>query len=174
MNRRLLQQRKRRARGAALIEAIIVIVFLILAFTGLVFFHRLYLNKVRTTRVSRAATLHNAITFCKTDVRTELATAGGTSTALGGFLGNDIPYNQNPGANMSSVATSAAGNQSGVSSSLGAKIVHITNDGQAQASGGGNVFKGKTTSTSYVGCADPVSDEQFGEIIPRVKNAISF
>ncbi len=75
---------------------------------------------------------------------------------------------------MSSVANSAAGTQSGVSSSLGAKIVHIANTGSAQASGGGNVFKGNTTSESYVGCADPVSDEQFGEIIPRVKNAISF
>jgi len=169
----MMRRRTRHAqRGAAMVEAIIVIVFFILSFTGLVYFHKLYLTKVRTTRVSRAATLHDAIIGCKGDVRAELAAAGGSSSIPGGHLPNNVPYNGSPGSDLSSVANSALGGQSGVSSNLGAKIVHITNDGRASERGGGNTFSAKTDSTSYVGCSDPVDDEQFGDIIPRVTSAI--
>lgn len=159
-------------RGAALVEAIIVVAVFIITFTGLVYFHDLYITKLKTSRLSRVATLHHAIDGCKGNVRAELALVGGNSSLPGGFLGNDVSYGQPVGSSLSSVAQSAVGGQAGVSSSLGAKIVHITNDGHASGRGGGMFYASPTNTTSWVGCSDPVDEEQFGDIIPRVTSAI--
>ena len=161
-------------RGAVLVEAIVVIAFFVIAFTGLVYFHTLYLTKIRTSRISRVATLHHAIVGCEGNVQTELAQAGGASVTPGGKLTNNVPYKNGAGSTLSPVAQSAAGGKSGVGSSLDAKIVHITNDGLAKAHGGGAVYASKTDTTSYVGCSDPVSNEQYGDIVPNLKNAFSF
>ena len=161
-------------RGAVLVEAIVVVAFFIVAFTGLNYFHNLYLSKIRVSRIARVATLHHAIVGCDGNVNTELAQAGGASVTPGGKLSNDVPYKNGAGAGLSPVAASAAGHQSGVGSSLDAKIVHITNDGVAAERGGGMIYGSKTDTTSYVGCSDPVSNEQYGDIIPNLKNAFSF
>jgi hypothetical protein len=165
---------RRGERGAALVEAIIVIAVFIIAFTGLVYFHDLYISKVKTSRLARVATLHHAIDGCKGNVGAELGLVGGNSNLPGGFLSNDVQYGQPVGTNLSSVAQSAVGGQGGVSSSLGAKIVHITNDGAAAGRGGGAFYSSPTNTTSWVGCSDPVDENQFGDIIPRVTSAIQF
>ena len=59
-------------------------------------------------------------------------------------------------------------------SSLGAQIVHVTSDGSASAKGDGTTYQNKTNSTSWVGCADKTSDEQYSpDLIGRIGSAIS-
>jgi hypothetical protein len=164
---------KRRAseRGAVFVEAIIVITFFIIAFTGVTFFHQLYVGKLRVTRLSRAATLHYAIIGCQGDIKNELTAVGGTSKTPGGLNGNDVSYGSSTNPS-SSDAQSALNGQSGVSS-LGAQIVHISADGDVSAHGGGHTYNAKLDSQSWVGCADQTTDKQYEDIIPKAISAIS-
>lgn len=61
------RRRRRRQRGAAMLEAVIVTLFLVGVFLGLVFIAGLYETKLRTAHEARARNMLNAINDCKAE-----------------------------------------------------------------------------------------------------------
>src|SRR5438552_10591858 len=100
------RERRGAENGAVMVEAIVVISVFILLLTGLAYFHNLYLSKLRTSRIGRAATLRHAIVGCQGDIAHELAAAGGSAASPGGHTSNDVPYGEAGGSKggLSSVA----------------------------------------------------------------------
>jgi hypothetical protein len=58
---------RRRARGAAMLEGVIVVLFLVGVFMGLVFMAGLYTTKLRTAHAARSRNMLNATNDCKPD-----------------------------------------------------------------------------------------------------------
>jgi hypothetical protein len=58
---------RRRARGAALLEGLIVVLFLVGVFLGLVLIAGLYTTKLRTAHEARSQNMVNATNACKPD-----------------------------------------------------------------------------------------------------------
>jgi hypothetical protein len=58
---------RRRARGAAMLEGVIVVLFLVGVFLGLVLIAGLYTTKLRTAHEARAHNMVNATNDCKPD-----------------------------------------------------------------------------------------------------------
>jgi threonine dehydrogenase-like Zn-dependent dehydrogenase len=99
--RELLQRvrRRRRGRGAVLVEGTIVIAMLMIMMASALFFHRLYAVKLETMRMSRAAAWSKALPGCNSAVElVALWQAVGVANAASGdaFDGlnedsNDVP-----------------------------------------------------------------------------------
>jgi hypothetical protein len=62
----LVSSRRRRTRGAAFVESIIVISMISLMLAGGLFFHRLYMHKFRVMSESRTAAWQGALNGCPT------------------------------------------------------------------------------------------------------------
>lgn len=62
-----LRRARRRARGAAMLEGLIVVLFLVGVFVVLVFMAGLYTTKLRTAHDARARNMMNATNSCKPD-----------------------------------------------------------------------------------------------------------
>ncbi len=166
---------KRRAaeRGAVFIEAIIVVIFFIVALTGVTYFHKLYVGKLRVMRLSRAAALHYAINACQGSASGDLSAVGGLSPGPSGTEGNGADFGSDPLAGASSDAQSALKGQSGISS-LNAQIARVSTAGAVAAQGGGVAYGSKTNTTSWVGCADKTSNDQYTTgLISQAISAIS-
>lgn len=58
-------RRRRRARGAAMLEGVIVVLFLVGVFVGLVLIAGLYKTKLRAAHEARASNMMNATNDCK-------------------------------------------------------------------------------------------------------------
>ena len=92
-------QRRRRSRGAVLVEGIIVSAMLMTMMASALFFHRLYAVKLQTMRTSRAAAWSKALPGCNSAVElVALWQAVGVANAASGdaFDGlnedsNDVP-----------------------------------------------------------------------------------
>ncbi len=92
-------QRRRRSRGAVLVEGIVVSGMLMLMMAGALFFHRLYAVKLQTMRSSRVAAWNKALPGCNSAIElVALWQAVGVANAASGdaFDGlnedsNDVP-----------------------------------------------------------------------------------
>jgi hypothetical protein len=62
-----MRRARRRARGAAMLEGVIVVLFLVGVFVSLVFIAGLYTTKLRTAHEARAHNMVNATNDCKPD-----------------------------------------------------------------------------------------------------------
>jgi hypothetical protein len=95
----MARQDRGTARGAAMIESLIVISVMILFFLGMVFFHSMYGQKLRAISLARSATVAHAINACNDDptayIQAELNGATQTSIPQPGgsydFTGNKPP-----------------------------------------------------------------------------------
>jgi hypothetical protein len=62
-----MRRARRHARGAAMLEGVIVVLFLVGVFLGLVFMAGLYTTKLRTAHDARARNMLNATNACEPD-----------------------------------------------------------------------------------------------------------
>ncbi len=175
---RLRTRRTRRngARGALLVEALVVIVFFILAFTSLLFFHAMYGKALHTMRLARAATLGYAMVGCKGDKTAGLSRElTAESTLTGGVSTGNVPYKGGAGGGASSPEVQRAlGNTSGVQSGVGNDIARFGVSGSVTQAGAAQLFSSDVTSYSYGACADEVKDETFGGSSNSAAHAIQF
>lgn len=184
-----ISSRRRQERGAAFVEALIVISFLILSFFGLIFFREFYMTELLAMRTARAGVLAYAEIGCEDDVLTPgswLDQDIGTLIAGQPTKGEDdaVPEQQPKDERGAPVAAQTQGNEStevmsrvngkanGLSSG-GDGILNVTassefsgevwvgtQDRSLLSSGEKKtVFEKTATSMSILSCTDPPRDE---------------
>ncbi|MBX3193154.1 MAG: hypothetical protein KF819_39585 [Labilithrix sp.] len=166
-----MQRARARARGAVFVESIVVVSFFTLCFLGVVYFRELYLAKMRVQRLARASAMAHALSECRGDPR-----AG---------LEGELPAKPIEGSVERGQSRTSGTNDKIAGDALdkfersrdGAPLHEITSirlttraeamtrpDPTSKPQG----FESDVSSTSFVTCADPVSDDQYAEIVPRM------
>ena len=174
MKPRLITTRRYR-RGAAMVEAVIVVSVFILFFLGLSFFRRMNEQKFKVAQLSRTAAVAYALSGCPkggdalAQIKPDLGSATdnqsgqstGSSTGIGGGSSDPTLPGSNKGSSQSPVG-SLMGNQgvagdpiAGISLKAGAQAG--TNDGTAFS--GNKVFLHTTVhADSYMSCGEQRQD----------------
>lgn len=158
----------RRQRGAIFVEAIVVVSVFVICFMGVIYFRTLFVEKLRVQRVARAAALSHAMAACKgaptgtPELKGAVPRAGGNAKVSDSLRGTtaradsilDVFGQSNP-----LNPTTEVGLMTNVSTST-------TDDGRTSG------FSATVASTSYVSCADEVTNEQFGAIVDKVTSSL--
>ncbi len=162
---------RRGQRGAVFVEAIVVISVFTLCFLGVLYFRQLYVAKLAVQRLARTSAMAHAMSACKADPRAgleqDLAHAptqskkqgSGTSIkveAPGSDLANDV---------INAIISSTSLDEVTAVSLFATASATTQRDPLSPKQG----FESDVSSESFVSCMDPVSDDQFGQIIPHVK-----
>jgi hypothetical protein len=164
-------------RGAIFVEAVVVVSFFTLCFLGVVFFRELYLSKLRVQRVARASAMAHAMSACKADPQTGLEKDLPGPPVQKKAPGSGTPVDlEAPGSNKGSRKADDALRALGSSRSGGLldeiTVVRLETSASAttrkDALSPKQGFESAVSSESFVTCMDPVSDDQFGDIVPRV------
>jgi hypothetical protein len=167
----LRSARRRRQRGAAFVEAIIIISFFVLAFLALVFFRDLYLKKLLLGRVARASAIAYSMGGC-----TDNDPAGWAKADLGNGnnAGTGLANQQQPTRDPRPVTGSqeaqnivsrlpGTGSDNSMLNPIGS--VNLGGKVTTQSKAGGAAFKSDVTWSSHVTCGDKVRDGDFKEIV---------
>lgn len=170
------RRRRGGSRGAVLVEALVVIVFFILAFASILYFHSMYRKTLHTTRLARAATLGYAMVGCRGDKSAGLSRELGAEHAVGGDVGSGrVPYaGQSATPSGSPEALRSLGANSDVQSSVGNDIARFGVSGSVSQNTADSAFTSDVTAYSYAACADKVRNETTSETSRNATNAISF
>jgi len=177
MNRRLNRARE---RGAAMVEAIVVISIFILFFLGMVYFESLYHEQLRVQQLARAGAFAYAMKACPDGEDATLAVQADLHNASGG----SSPQTGN--ANVPVQSKKQVGNQG--SDPLGGAMkmggfaldkitdVKITGKAAGTTQSGGLFsprwgFRRDVVSDSYLSCGDPQKDGNAGGLFSLVKSA---
>jgi hypothetical protein len=173
----------RSERGAALVEALIVISLLILGFAGTVFFRDFYVKTLLATRLARGSVLAYSMTGCGSNNepaqwigRLDLASltaarpnsarapaagrnngANARSTGKAGEVMSRVPgLSDDGGGIMNPTATSDLSGRVRVRTSDGALSTPRT------------FFDSPVHARSFVSCSDPVRNGDFGEVLDYI------
>jgi hypothetical protein len=186
---RVLPRGRAGLRGAMFVEAVIVISFMVVALTGLMFFKEYYGKQLRAMRLARAAAIAYSMGACKDNVNTPAAWTDKDKFKLNAAAApKDV--DQDPG--MSNAMQQSGGSYGQQSAQQGGaldsgnvlnKMVMTVFSGEAKiqeqrgplAGGTKDIFKGTVQSKSYVSCGDEVLtgstfDQMVGKIIGVFKS----
>jgi hypothetical protein len=160
-------------RGAVFVESIVVVVFFTLCFIGVVYFRELYVGKMRVQRLARSSAMAHAMTACGGDVK-----AG---------LEDDLPKNGAlPSSSKTPGAPAPPSNQGGRTqdaldqfgqTKTGTPLdeitaITVTTSANATTTNPDTLkeqgFRSTVGASSFVTCADPVSDDGIQQIFPRI------
>jgi hypothetical protein len=170
-------------RGAALVEALIVISLLILGFMGTVFFRDFYVKTLVATRLARGSILVYSMTGCGDNNapaqwigRADLAnlTAAQPNSAQAPAAG------PNTGANARSTGKAGdvmgripglSGDGGGIlnptaTSDLTGRVRVLTSDGALSPQR--TIFDSRVRARSFVSCGDPVRNGDFGDVLSYI------
>lgn len=160
-------------RGAVFVEAIIVISFFTLCFLGVVYFRELYLGKLHVQRVARASAMAHAMGACRVDPKAGLEAdlpANPPKPAEQKTDPGHPPDFGNPTGEAKDALDSFDRSKGGAPLDEVTEITvttsaeAITNKGKPSQKG----FRSEVGSTSSVTCTDPVSDESFEQLFPKI------
>jgi hypothetical protein len=178
---------RKRQRGAALVEALMVISFLILGFMGLIFFRELYRKQLTAMRLARASLIAHSMTACRDD-SAPVRWLGRAD--LGRYRAGPPGQQAENASDSSSSHSMSAGQQAGTIlgrvggvSGNGRGVVNPITTSEVSGhtsveTGGGlfsrgrRVFEGNLRSRSYVTCSDPVRDGEFTDVLGYVRGVI--
>ncbi|MDB4944466.1 MAG: hypothetical protein JWP97_4000 [Labilithrix sp.] len=166
-----------RRRGVVFVEAIIVVTFFTICFLGVVYFHNMYVARLRTQRLARASALAFATTACAGDPRAglegdlpvngappELPPPGGPSPLP--------PISDKRAADaLDKVDRSSGGAPLARTTKITVQM-HAAATTQKDPSAPKQGFERDVASTSTVMCMDPVSRDGVTEMIPRVRDIL--
>ena len=187
---------RRNTRGAAMVEALIVVSILVLGFMGLVFFKQMYVGQLHAQRVARASIIAHGMGACEANYAPDWAGEDvGNSAANQGLPSEEAA----DGAAASQVSDGAASGPSTSTTppntgadSRAAPVVNgleqTTPDGNGflnkiagneftskvevntnQGTARESRFRADVRSTAFVSCGDPVIRETgFGDAFSRV------
>jgi hypothetical protein len=176
--------RKRGAeRGAAMVEAIVVISIFILFFLGMVYFRSMYQQKLRVMRLSRTAAVGFALSGCTGSPTQNLTTQdlnGVTSGSSGTINGTAANVGGSPGANPSVGQNSknpvggALSDQGMMGDKIAALSLSAAAAGTSKSTFGSTVgFQSNVTSTSYMSCGEPHKAGDFSGAISYAESMFS-
>jgi hypothetical protein len=161
-------RRSRSRRGAAFVEALIVISMLTLGFLGLVFFREMYVKQLRVTRLARASMMTYAMTGCGNDNQPSQWVGRrdlGTITAANASSNNQTAVPRNPGPAPATGSGKGASVLGRVGGGDGSSILNpvgvsdFSGNTRTQTRQGllGPVtrFQARSRSRSFVSCSDP-------------------
>jgi hypothetical protein len=178
-----------------MVEALIVISFLIIGLFGLMYFKELYVKKFMVQRLARAALFAHSLTGCQGDnaaawLGRDLGpfTAGGGTPEAVSASDPDTPNSYaNPGGGEKSQANGVVSPQGNlgkgtvtddgkgilnqmVSMDLSGLARFGTDPARLRPGERGSGFQGTVSSRSHISCAEKVTDEGFGDMFDKVKN----
>jgi len=172
-------------RGAVLVEALIVTSLLALTFMGLVFFRDFYVQKLVAARLARGSVLVHSMTGC-TDNSNEPAQWIGQADLLK-LTAARPGYDQRPASDPNTMDNTSAVGEAGdvmgrvpglsgdgkgimnpiVNSHLSGRSRTTTKSGALSPER--TVFDQELHARSFVSCADPVRDGNFGDVIKYIE-----
>jgi hypothetical protein len=187
----VVRSQRRRQRGAAMIEAVLVFSVFILVLIGMVYFRALYVKKLGAQRMARAAVIAHSMAGCKENpVRNWLSRDGNGYRIVGSQPSRTSIPNQkgtaepSAGSEPESLAPRLLG-------SLG-RASNTTSDGKgilnpitdARVNGDVEVapragvldkggFRGEVGSQSFLSCGDEVKTGDYGAIIDVIKDELA-
>jgi hypothetical protein len=161
---------RRRRRGAVFVEAVIIITSFVLFLMGMMFFRRVYANKLLAMRAARGAPLAHAMGGCKTNEPQA-------------WLQRDKPAGAGTqrGENKSSQQTTASPPddakakqvfdslpQAGQDGSFLNPIDNVTLSKSVSVLSKNKGFKGDVASISHASCNDEVRNGDFDEVVDKI------
>jgi len=182
-----IERPRAQARGAAFLEAVVVISALTLGLIALVYIRDLYVKDLGAARLGRAAVLAHSMAGCKgNEPSSWLGRDANGYVVQGGGQAQESAHGKDDNQPApSSAKASGLLQRSGSTSSDGKGLLNPITDatltGQAQATGraGGRetrshtIFSGEVRTTSYVSCGDEVKDGDFDRVMGVMKDEIS-
>jgi len=161
-------------RGAIFVESIIVISVFTLCFLGVLYFRELYLAKMQVQRLARTSAMAHAMSACRADPRAGLEQDLSRAPTQSNKQGSGKPFKvEAPGSDLANdvinaIVGSTALDKVTVVSLVATASATTQKDPLSPKQG----FESDVSSESFVSCMDPVSDDQFGQIIPHVKDIL--
>jgi hypothetical protein len=151
-------------------EAVIVISFFIIALSGVVYFREMYVRKIQTMRVARAATIQYALGGCQGTPGGAVAPDMRGITATNARRDESVPNSQDTSSGMggSSEARSATSNIAGTSGFFLNPIANVGMSGKASVGSSTRAtFRSTMATSSYASCPDQVKphDRDFVEVL---------
>lgn len=179
--RALLRQRRARKRGAILVEALIVISFLIMGFMGLIFFRAYYTKTLAATRLARGSILVYSMTGCGDSNHPSvwIGTADLASLSAAAPSGGEQPAQSGrpaatateEGGSVMSRVPGLSGDGSGIMNPISTS--DLTGHVRIFTSGGllgrdRTAFENGVRARSFVSCGDPIRDGDFSDVIDYI------
>jgi hypothetical protein len=183
---RVLYRGRVGVRGAMFVEAVIVISFMVVALTGLMFFKEYYGKQLRAMRLARAAAIVYSMGACKEDANDPNKPVAWTDKDKAKLNATTAPkdVDQDPGmSNAMQQSGASYGQQSAQqggamdSGNMLNKMVMTVFSGEAKiqeqrsplAGGTKDIFKGTVQSKSYVSCGDEVlTGSTFDQMVEKI------
>lgn len=176
--RRRLRARK---RGAILVEALIVISFMIMGFMGLIFFRAYYTKTLAATRLARGSILAYSMTGCgdsnhpstwigPSDLASLSATAPNGSEQPA-QSGRPAATATDEGGSVMERVPGLSGDGSGIMNPMSTS--DLTGHVRVFRSGGllgrdRTMFENGVRARSFVSCGDPIRDGDFSDVIDYI------
>lgn len=173
-----------RQRGAAFVEAVLVISALTLALTGLVFFRDLYLTQLGVQRLARASVMAHSLAGCKGNAprqwlgrdlgayvsrtpREERApTSSGNAAAP--------PRSRDRATRLLGASSTASSDGQGVLNPITSADLSgsasVTADTRGARRANAAVFSASPRARSYVSCGEEVKQGDYDELIVMIKD----
>ena len=165
---------RRGQHGAILVESIIVISVFTLCFLGVLYFRELYVAKMQVQRLARTSAMAHAMSACRADPRAGLEQDLSRAPTQSKKHGSGRPFKvEAPGSDLANQVINAVVGMTALDEVTAVSLVAtasatIQKDPLSPKQG----FESDVSSESFVSCMDPVSDEQFGQIIPHVRDIL--
>ena len=164
------------ARGAVLVEAIVVLGFFITCFIGVVHFRALYVQKLHVQRLARSAAIAHAMGACASDPRAAIERDIG-ARRLDGRTVSGIPFDALPAVpalprgENGATALARAREKNGDTGLDRITVVRL--EGEASATTRGpdgreQGYRSTPSSTSYVVCADEMPDDRYEGMVEQI------
>jgi len=167
--------RNRRAqRGAIFVEAIVVISVFTLCFLGVLYFRELYVRKMQVERLARSSAMAHAMSACTADARAGLEQDLPRDPVQSKKQGSGRSFKvEAPGSGdgvelANKVINEVIGSLSPDNVTAVSLVTTASATTQKDPLSPREGFESEVSSESFVSCMDPVSDEQYGQIVPRV------
>lgn len=187
-SRRSARATQRRVRGAAMVEAAIVISMLILGLMGLMFFKSLYVKELSAMRLARSSALAYSMTGCEENIQLPRDWIGRKD--LASLTVKNPDQNKQPATGKDqNEAAKSNGNDKGFASSALGKTGVLTGDGKGvlnpivttDLSGKVSldkkeivqkktIFKSDVRSRSWVSCGEKQREGNVGETLSLIKD----
>ena len=158
----MLTHKRRRPRGAMLVEALIVISVFIVCLSVAIWFRMVYLEKLANQDYARAGTLAFAMTGCQGDPAAALTPDMGTRTSTSGSQTGQAPKSNvvggNAGAPLQKVTGSNDATVANQVTSVNVSRKLTLSNGKSSVPGD-TIFSQDVGSISYVSCGDPLPED---------------
>ena len=168
--------RSRKKRGAAMVEALIVISFLVLGFMGLVYFKNLYVGHLSTLRLARASIIAHGMVGCEANYPPDwLGADADSQTADEAVVDDQLAQPDNDVGTLPSTTPDDGGSESRAGDVV-ARVDNMPSEGgylneiagtqvnglvrvTSQTNGREDAFEAQVRSRAYVSCGDRVHRE---------------